>query len=477
MNVAVRTRLVAGDAREREHFPDEVPLRRTAWRLAALTVGLLCALLIVLAAIVYTTMQSAVQDTMQQTLRARVAGSLSFAAGRLTPEAYGSGGPGAHQPPGPGTHQPGPGGYRPPPPGPAGPDPSTNGTFCVVVDKALLHVTVVDGSPFGRGLPDRAAALQVARTGRPEFSTRVRTSGARYLLYSAPVRANGRTWGVIQAGLPEEPYLISLHVLGRTLLLVSVLGLVAVAAISLVLVRRALRPVRVALRRQRDFVADAAHELRTPVTILRNAAELGLVSLSDPGVPPSIVADQQAAYEQTLVQSNHLARLVDDLALLARADSGAATLQRAPVDLSRLVSEATSGIEMLAEDRGVCLNVAVGGTTRVLGDAGRLRQVLLIILDNALKHTSAGGTITVGVQRHAHDVRLQVRDTGPGIAARDLPHVFDRFYRGGRERRDEGSGLGLAIARWIVEAHGGRITAANAPDRGAVFTVTLPLAR
>jgi signal transduction histidine kinase len=456
---------------ERERAPDEAPLRHISWRLAALTVGLLCALLLVLGMTLYVTMQAAVQDTMQQTLQARVARNIFFAQDQLMARAYGPLGLW------PGAHGPGPGGPRPPPPGPPGPVPNTNGTFCVVTDAALRYVTSADGNPFGRVLPDPAAARQVMRTGRALFSTRVRPTGARYLLYSAPVRADGRTWGVIQAGMAEEPYLASLHLLVRTLVLVSALGLVAVGAISGVLVRRALRPIRVALRHQRDFVADAAHELRTPVTILRNAAELGLVSLADPGVPRSLVADQQAAYEQTLAQSNHLARLVDDLALLARADSGAVTLERAPVDLARLVAETTAGMEILAEDRGVCLDVVLRGPVRVVGDAGRLRQVLLILLDNALKHAPAGGTIAIGVQLQGSQAYVEVRDTGPGIAPRDLSHVFDRFYRADRERRDEGSGLGLAIARWIVETHGGRIIAANAPDRGAVFTVILPLAR
>jgi signal transduction histidine kinase len=471
MIVALRARRRVRSAWERERAPDEAPLRRISWRLAALTVGLLCALLLVLGMTLYVTMQAAVQDTMQQRLEARVARNTFFAQNQLMARAYG---PLAR---GPGAHGPGPVGRGPPPPGPPGPVPNTNGTFCVVTDAALRYVTWADGNPFGRVLPDPAAARRVMRTGRALFSTRVRPTAARYLLYSAPVRADGRTWGVIQAGMPEEPYLASLHLLVRTLVLVSALGLVAVGAISGVLVRRALRPIRIALRHQRDFVADAAHELRTPVTILRNAAELGLVSLADPGVPRSLVADQQAAYEQTLAQSNYLARLVDDLALLARADSGAVTLERAPVDLARLVAETMAGMEMLAEDRGACLDVVLPGPARVMGDAARLRQVLLILLDNALKHTPAGGTIAIGVQRQGSHAHVEVRDTGPGIAPRDLPHVFDRFYRADRERRDEGSGLGLAIARWIVETHGGRITAANAPDHGAVFTVILPLAR
>ncbi len=496
------------DARERGYTPDEASLRRIGWRLAALIVGLLCALLLVLGVTLYLTMQAALQTTMRQTLQARAAANASFAADRLMDAAYGRG--------------------RTGPPA----DTVANGAFGVVADRAARYVDAVDGDPFGLALPDHMAARQAMRTGHPLFSTAVQRGNVIYMLYTVPVHGpiggpggGGRpgggppgspgpggsigapsrpggapptggnpraacaparpcaalpargAWGVIQVGLPEGPYTASLRLLVQMLLLVSALGLLAVGAISGVVVRRALRPIRVALRRQRDFVADAAHELRTPVTILRNAAELGLVSLADLDLPNALESDQQAAYEQTLIQSSHLGRLVDDLALLARADSGAVMLERSPVDLARLSIETAAGMDMLAEDRAARLDVQAPEDAPIAGDAGRLRQVLLILLDNALKHTSAGGVITVSVERHGGYARLRVCDTGPGIAPDDLPHVFDRFYRANRERRDEGSGLGLSIAHWIVAAHGGWMTAANAPERGAVFTVALPLAR
>jgi signal transduction histidine kinase len=228
-----------------------------------------------------------------------------------------------------------------------------------------------------------------------------------------------------------------------------------------------LQPIHLALRRQRDFVADAAHELRTPLAIQRTAMELGLAA--------DTLGAQQGAIEQALSQNVHLARLVDSLSLLARADSGAVTLERGPVDLARLAVEAGNGVEILAEERAVRLRVEAPHDTWVSGDAGRLRQVLLILLDNALKFTPDHGAITVRVARQGGQARLEVRDSGPGIAAEDLPYLFDRFYRADKARSSGGTGLGLAIARWIVEAHGGRITAANAPGGGALFAVTLPL--
>jgi signal transduction histidine kinase len=258
-----------------------------------------------------------------------------------------------------------------------------------------------------------------------------------------------------------------LQALLRVLGVGSMVGLLATLGISALLVRRALQPIRAALRRQRDFVADAAHELRTPLSIARAAAELGLASEAE--------TDHYAALEQTLVQNTHLTRLVEDLSLLARVDSGAVRLEWRPVDLSRLVRITVADMDLLARAREILLVASVQDGIQVLGDRVRLRQVLLIVLDNALQHTPPGGSVTVNLDGRAGRAQLVIRDTGAGIEPCDLAHLFDRFYRADRARGGEGAGLGLAIGQWIVQAHGGSITAANAPGGGALFSIGLPL--
>jgi signal transduction histidine kinase len=218
---------------------------------------------------------------------------------------------------------------------------------------------------------------------------------------------------------------------------------------------------------RRNLVADIAHELRTPLSVVRGSLEAmldGVHSLDEAHVVP--------VYEETLL----LQRLVDDLRLLSLADAGQLALERRPVDLGELVSSVVEATHVAAQESAVTLEVRVGdGLPRVQGDGQRLRQVINNLVSNALGHTPAGGRVEISVQAAADGVEVAVTDTGPGIAADDLPYVFERFYRGDRSRaRGGGTGLGLSIARKLVEAHGGRIGVESVPGQGARFVFWLP---
>jgi signal transduction histidine kinase len=146
------------------------------------------------------------------------------------------------------------------------------------------------------------------------------------------------------------------------------------------------------------------------------------------------------------------------------------------LDLSSLIDSTAGDVEVLAEDRGIHLETAVVKGIEVMGDAVRLRQLLLILLDNALKHSPEGGTVRVRLENVRRRAILRVQDSGGGIAQQDLPHIFDRFYQSDTARTGEGTGLGLAIAQSITEGQNGSISAGNSSSGGAVFTVTLPVA-
>lgn len=257
----------------------------------------------------------------------------------------------------------------------------------------------------------------------------------------------------------------------RTVLLVLVLGglvvLGAATAFGFLYAGRALVPIQDSLRRQREFAADASHELRTPLAVVRGSVEH---LRRNPDRP---VREVGAALDDIDSEVGHLTALVDDLLLLARSDSGAVELRREPVDLAETVGEALSALRGLADGRGARLRLDAAPVT-VRGDPDRLRQLVTILVDNAIRHSPAGGTVRVSV-RHGTPAVVAVEDDGPGIRAEDFPRVFERFWRAA-DAPAGGTGLGLSIARWIAEHHGGSISVANRRTGGARFEVRLPSA-
>jgi two-component system OmpR family sensor kinase len=228
----------------------------------------------------------------------------------------------------------------------------------------------------------------------------------------------------------------------------------------------AYRQAEQSLQAQRRFVADASHELRTPLTTIRG--NLGLLQRR----PPIVEEDKQAVVADMVDETNRLIRLVNDLLVLARSDAGR-PLRNEPVPLGPLLDDICRQAKLLGAKRIIeCERVPEAA---VVGDRDILKQVLLILLDNALKFTPVGGTITIGAAVVDGRVAIRLRDTGPGIAPEALPHIFERFYRADASRAGTSAGLGLAIARELVEAQQGTITVDSEIGQGSTFTVTLPL--
>jgi signal transduction histidine kinase len=250
------------------------------------------------------------------------------------------------------------------------------------------------------------------------------------------------------------------------------LGAILVGALyadrALVPIRRSLAERRAALQRQREFAADASHELRTPLTVVRASVE-HLRRHAD--LP---VREVGSALDDIDAEVTQLSALVDDLLLLARADSGAMDLSLQAVELGDLAFEAAAALAGPATARGVAVQVDPQ-PVMVQGDPVRLRQLVTILVDNAVRHSPAGGIVEVAVRRDREGAVLLVLDQGPGVPPVDLPRVFDRFWQGPGSSTG-GAGLGLAIAAAIVTRHGGRIGVSNRPTGGAAFTVVLPQA-
>jgi two-component system, OmpR family, sensor kinase len=223
----------------------------------------------------------------------------------------------------------------------------------------------------------------------------------------------------------------------------------------------------------RRFTADASHELKTPLTVLRADVERAMH-------PGTNRADRMVALEEALQETARMSDLVDSLLTLARADEGRFDLHRTPVEIEPLMREVYETAVILGEDAGLTLSMPALEDGIVMGDRTRLRQLLLNLVTNAIKYTPRGGRVEVSATRRTNDeVAIVVRDTGIGIAANDLPHIFDRFWRADRARsrasERSGFGLGLSISQWIAQAHGGTLSAQSRLGRGSVFTVILPV--
>lgn len=225
----------------------------------------------------------------------------------------------------------------------------------------------------------------------------------------------------------------------------------------------------------RRFTADASHELKTPLTVLRADVERAMH-------PATHRAEKMIALEEALQETARMSDLVDSLLTLARADEGRFDIFPVAIELEPLVREVYETAVILGEDAGLAISLPALENAVVMGDRTRLRQLLLNLVTNAIKYTPRGGRVDVSVTRRLGDeVAISVRDTGIGISATDLPHVFDRFWRADRARSRAsergGFGLGLSISQWIVQAHGGTLAVASRLGRGSIFTVVLPVAR
>jgi signal transduction histidine kinase len=324
-----------------------------------------------------------------------------------------------------------------------------------------------DSAAPSLGLPRPDLARDALRE-KDVVAATIRGEDGNVRAVSMPIYESGEVFGVIQyarslRGIQET-------VRGLTLVLLPLmLGALGLAAVGgLYMAGRAVRPVREGIDRQRAFIADASHELKTPLTLIKVDTEVLQGNLQDP--------DDKELAEEVLAETDRMGTILSDLLTIARLDAGALNVARKPFDLSNLLEEEIERFRVRATREEIRLEVRAPDELLATGDPARTGQILAALLDNALRYTPSGGNVEVNAYRQDGAVEATVTDTGPGIPPEHLARIFDRFYRAesARTRESGGTGIGLAIARGLARAQDADLEAANARDGGAVFRLKLP---
>lgn len=313
----------------------------------------------------------------------------------------------------------------------------------------------------------RAAAIEAARHGAASLE---RSSASEYVerIRARSLRARDGQLLIAVASADTE------DLEDRYTQLIWQFAIAALSAVVLSaiggawLAKQSAAPIEAAVAHMREFMADAAHELRTPVSVLRAEVDVAAAREREPGL-------DTRAFGVIAQETRKLGGVVDDLFTLAHAESGELPIEHIPVFLDDLVSDGVAAVSGQAAAKGVALDLAEFEEARLNGDATLLARMIGALLDNAVKYTDRGGAVRVHVRPAERGVILEIADSGIGISADDLPHVFDRFFRSHEARRAaSGAGLGLAIAKWIAEAHGGALAIESTRTVGTKVVVTLP---
>ena len=391
------------------------------------------------------------------------------------------------------------------------PELATLDKFCQIFGPTG-QITIQSPNIKSREIPLSRTAFEAALAGRTTFES-TRFSGEPPIrLISVPVRHGGSLVNIVRVGTSLQPLEETLHRLLIILLITMPLALLASLGGGWFLAGRALRPVeaitqaaeRIAggdltqrlsvstaqdeigrlagtfnamigrleasFQQVRQFTSDASHELRTPLTVLKGETELALRR-------PRSADDYRLVLESSLEEVDRMSRIVDELLFLSRADLGEIKMESRPVRLDQIFDDLKRQAEVLGHEQAVHIVAGLSGPVTIAGDDMRLRELLLNLLDNAIKYSPRGGRVEMSLMKQNGAARLSISDHGIGMSREEQAHIFDRFYRtdAARAHTKKGTGLGLAICKWIVDAHHGTIDVDSEPNKGSVFTVTLPL--
>lgn len=338
----------------------------------------------------------------------------------------------------------------------------------ILRDNTML-VTAV--SPGGERLASQTRAIaQKSWQNNKESWTSIISQTQYVRVYSVPFHKNSQH-GIVQTT-------VDLHVIHffmttfMTHLMVSGLIFAIIAAmIGWFLAGKALIPVKRSWQQQEEFVANAAHEIRTPLTVIQTNLDVVLSS------PDTKIAENMKWLDNAYTETEHMGRLISDLLLLAQVDGSEIKLDNKAFDLSALLIEISIQMEPVAQNQDLLFLWEIDPGMILKGDKWRIRQLFMILLDNSFKYTPPGGNVKITARRSRDKIEILVQDSGIGISKEDRERIFERFYRAdkARSRTQSGTGLGLSIAQWIIHVHRGSILLQSELGSGSCFTVILPL--
>lgn len=348
-------------------------------------------------------------------------------------------------------------------------------TFSVLVgeDNKLLNVHSYLDLPEGT----YAQATQLATASNKESSV-ISIDGQRWLFKINAMNANliirGKS-GVTQAPVLEQIYFMdvteSFNILSQLLLTfgaISIVMLFVIFGISLFFARRAIRPVEIAYEKQKQFIADASHELKTPIAVIHANAEALYANKT------ATIESQQKWLDYITTETDRMGKLVSDLLYLAKTDSEAVNRELVPLNISNVVTDVLLAMEAVVFEKGITLSQNIEPDLIATGVSDKIKQVVIILLDNAVKYVNDNGIIDVTLRKSRNHVLFSVKNTGRGIPKESLPKLFDRFYRIDPSRaHDGGYGLGLSIAKAIIENGGGKIYASSVEGESTTFVFEL----
>ncbi len=337
----------------------------------------------------------------------------------------------------------------------------------ILIRDSSLNITASNTQDSHFILDSSKEINKMFKSKKDSLFSEININSEPYRVYTAYFNSQNGELGIMQICQNIRMEKNILNNLLKTLFLLGLTSIAILAGISWILARKSLDPVKTSWEQQKRFIADASHELRTPLTVMKANLEIPLQEQN------GTIADHYIWIKNAYEETNNMSYIVNSLLELSQIDSKQAKIFKNTIDLSILLNRTIDSIKPLYEEKKIQLNTKICEEIFIMGDEQKIKQLIMILLDNALKYTESG-SVHITLSKKKTVVLLSIKDSGIGISEEDISHIFERFYRVDKTRsRGQGSlGLGLSIAKWIAEEHNGQIIVESEYQKGSTFTIS-----